>query len=97
MAFSLDTTNVPGEIGLSCEVIPALADCEVSSQSVSGSGTHDLSVTMHTARRRPQKLRGRGEDADDVELGTPAGSYTVRVTAAFAGATRTIDFPLQVR
>jgi hypothetical protein len=97
MAFRLDTINVPGEVSLSCEVIPALANCEVSSRSVSGSGTHDLSVTLHTSRRGPQKLRGRSEDPDTVDLGTPPGSYTVRVTAAFAGATRTIDFPLQVR
>jgi Trypsin-like peptidase domain len=97
MAFRFDTINVPGEVSLSCEVIPALANCEVSSRSVSGSGTHDLSVTLHTSRRGPQKLRGRSEDPDTVDLGTPPGSYTVRVTAAFAGATRTIDFPLQVR
>jgi hypothetical protein len=97
LAFRLDTSNVPGDVGLSCQVIPALANCEVSSGSVSGSGTHDLSVTVHTSRRGPQKLRGRSEDPDTVDLGTPPGSYTVRVTAAFAGATRTIDFPLQVR
>ena len=97
MAFSLDTSNIPGEVGLSCEVIPALADCEVSIASVSGAGSHNLSVTLHTSRRSPQKMRAIGEDPDAAELGTPPGAYTVRVTAAFAGVTRTIDFPLQVR
>jgi Trypsin-like peptidase domain len=97
LAFRLDTSNVPGEVGLSCQVIPALANCEVSSGSVSGSGTHELSVTLHTVRRAPRKLRKLDEGVDDVELGTPPGAYTVRVTAAFAGVTRTIDFPLQVR
>jgi len=95
--FSIGVAGVPGPVHISCEVIPALADCEVSNASVSGAGSHDLSVTLHTSRRRPQKMRAIGEDPDAAELGTPPGAYTVRVTAAFAGVTRTIDFPLQVR
>ncbi len=97
IAFSLDTTNVPGEVGLSCEVIPALADCEVGSASVSGGGAHDLSVTLRTSRRRPLKLRNLVEYADEIELGTPPGAYTIRVTASFAGVTRALDFPIEVR
>jgi hypothetical protein len=98
MTFALDTTRIPGEVILSCEVLPALAECEVSSASVSGgSGTHDLSVTLYTRRRLPRKLVRGKDDVDGAGRGTPSGAYTVRVTASFGDATRTIDFPLEVR
>jgi hypothetical protein len=65
--------------------------------SVGGSGNWNVEVNLRTRRRLHAKARGKFE-ADTVdEPGTPHGIYTVRVTAFFAGATRSLDCPIAVR
>jgi hypothetical protein len=97
IAFSLSTSNVPGNVALTCEVIPAMADCVLDRDSVGGSGNWNVEVNLRTRRRLHAKARGKFE-ADTVdEPGTPPGIYMVRVTALFAGATRSLDCPIAVR
>jgi hypothetical protein len=95
--FTLSTSSVAGNVALTCEVIPALADCVLDRESTGGLGNWQVQISLRTRRPMHATVRRKYEADPALRRGTPPGVYTVRVTASFEGATRSLDFPVAVR